>query len=169
MKKIILLLILLASINNSIYASFPVKNNTITLNDTIKKESIEEYHLRIEKMGFDVESCKCKSCQNNKNHRRIDRNIKNNILNNSEDYKKENDIKKAKNMFITAGMLMLGAVFCFILSVMDGVKCIEDSDTCNKSGLPYLYLSVILFYGSFVPFIKGLIINSKNRKKYRNK
>ena len=168
MKKIALIFILITTISNSIYASFPIKINTITVNDTLKKESIEEYHLRMEKMGFDIESCKCVNCQNKKKQRSIERSIQNDILYNSEDYKKEQDIKKVKNLYTTAGMLMLGAIFSFMLSLMDGIKCIEDRDTCDNSGMPYLYLAMILFYGSFVPFIKGLIMSSKNRKKYRN-
>ena len=72
MKKLLLLLITLITLANVSYASFPVLGETIISIDTIipdtnkvvKKETTEEYHIRMQKQGFDIESCVCESCRN---------------------------------------------------------------------------------------------------------
>ena len=71
-KKLLLLLITLITFTNVGYASFPVLGETIISIDTIipdtnkvvKKETTEEYHIRMQKQGFDIESCVCESCRN---------------------------------------------------------------------------------------------------------
>ena len=45
------------------YASFPV-NDTLTVEkDSIDSETVEQYHLRMQAMGFDISSCRCEDCQ----------------------------------------------------------------------------------------------------------
>lgn len=66
MKKLILLLISLITCTNVSYASFPIIETRIDtpIVDTISNtESIDAYHLRMQKMGFDLSSCKCESCR----------------------------------------------------------------------------------------------------------
>ena len=47
------------------YASFPVVDTLKIKQDTLQLESIDQYHLRMQKMGVDLNSCKCESCRNN--------------------------------------------------------------------------------------------------------
>ena len=64
MKKIILLLITLTTFMNVSYASFPVSDTLKVKQDTVQIETVEQYHLRMQKMGIDLNSCKCESCRN---------------------------------------------------------------------------------------------------------
>ena len=62
MKKLLLVLIMLTILTNVSYASFPVHEEILISIDTLKpdtnkivrKETTEEYHLRMEKQGFDI-------------------------------------------------------------------------------------------------------------------
>ena len=71
MKKLILLLITITTFVNVSYASFPVYGEILISIDTlkpdtnkvIKKETTEEYHLRMEKQGFDINNCMCIDCR----------------------------------------------------------------------------------------------------------
>ena len=71
MKKILLLSFILSTFINVSYASFPVfedfKNSIDTIlpdtNNSIKKETIEDYHLRMQKQGFDINNCMCEDCR----------------------------------------------------------------------------------------------------------
>ena len=62
MRKLILLIISVISLTNVSYASFPVSDTLKVKKDTIQTETVEQYHLRIQKMGFDIEDCSCKTC-----------------------------------------------------------------------------------------------------------
>ena len=62
-KKLTLLLITLITFANVSYASFPVADTFKVKQDTIKTESVDAYHLRMQKMGFDLNSCNCASCR----------------------------------------------------------------------------------------------------------
>jgi hypothetical protein len=73
MKKLLLLLITLTTLTNVSYASFPVA-------DTLKTESISDYHLRLKNMGIDTPAdCDCTTCssvlktevQTEKDYRRL--------------------------------------------------------------------------------------------------
>jgi len=67
MRKLLLLLITLATFIHVSYASFPIVETRLDtpIVDTIPNtESTDAYHLRIQKMGFDLNSCKCESCRN---------------------------------------------------------------------------------------------------------
>ena len=63
MKKLILLLIMLTTFMNVSYASFPVDTNRKDSTKIIVKETTEEYHLRMQKQGFDIENCMCTDCR----------------------------------------------------------------------------------------------------------
>ena len=63
-KKLILLLITLTTFMNVSYASFPVLDTLKVKQETIQKETVDAYHLRMQKMGIDLNSCKCESCRN---------------------------------------------------------------------------------------------------------
>jgi hypothetical protein len=66
MRKLILLFITLTSFANESYASFPISSvvDTPVTDTTLNIETIEQYHLRIQKMGFDLSNCNCASCRN---------------------------------------------------------------------------------------------------------
>jgi hypothetical protein len=64
MKKILFLLIALATINNVSYASFPIQSNFVAYTDTLQTDKIKQYHSSLIKMGIDLNSCKCESCRN---------------------------------------------------------------------------------------------------------
>ena len=65
MKKIILLVITLTTLTSVSFASFPVMEDTLeTKTDTLKeKKDLEQYHLRLQKQGFDISNCMCVDCR----------------------------------------------------------------------------------------------------------
>ena len=73
MKNLLFIFITLITISNVSYASFPVANDFVYYNDTIipdssqntSQESIDQYHERIQRQGFDLSSCMCESCSKN--------------------------------------------------------------------------------------------------------
>ena len=58
MIKIFLSFFTLIIFTNNSYASFPVSDTLKVNHDTIIKESVKDYHLRLQKMGFELESGK---------------------------------------------------------------------------------------------------------------
>jgi len=62
MKKLLLLLITLTTLTNVSYASFPIVDTLKVKQDTVQTETVDQYHLRMQKMGFDIEDCKCELC-----------------------------------------------------------------------------------------------------------
>jgi hypothetical protein len=63
MKNLILLLIIITSFTSVSYASFPITDTLEIKQDTVYTETVAEYHLRMEKMGFDIEDCRCDDCK----------------------------------------------------------------------------------------------------------
>jgi len=65
MKKIILLVITLTTLANVSFASFPIMEDTLeTKTDTLnEKKDLEQYHLRLQKQGFDISNCMCVDCR----------------------------------------------------------------------------------------------------------
>ena len=109
MKKLILFLITITTLTNISYASFPVLEDFIISIDTIipdtnniiKKETIEEYHLRMQKQGFDIDNCMCEDCRRFKGS-----------------YIKEDRHANSRNYFRTLGagvLIVLGIVVIFFL------------------------------------------------------
>ena len=65
MKKPLFFLIILTTITNVSYASFPIIADTLeTTIDTLQTEEIKKYHDHLIEMGIDLNSCKCESCRN---------------------------------------------------------------------------------------------------------
>ena len=62
MKKLILI-ITLTTLTNVSFASFPVSDTLKVKQDTVQTETVDQYHLRMQKMGIDLNSCKCESCR----------------------------------------------------------------------------------------------------------
>ena len=63
MRKLLLLLITLTTLSNVSYASFPVADTLKMKQDTVQTETAERYHLRMQKMGFDLDDCRCDDCK----------------------------------------------------------------------------------------------------------
>ena len=133
MKKLIFLLITLITLTNVSYASFPVTMEPIISIDTIipdstkinndkhvrearpegSKESTEEYHLRMEKQGFDVSTCMCPDC----------RRFKGVNAYSAADLRKANEGRVVRGAAASIGLtiLILGGIFVIILlSIMVG-------------------------------------------------
>jgi hypothetical protein len=63
MKKLLLLLIVLTTLVNVSYASFPVSDTLKVKQDSAQTETVEQYHIRMRKMGFDIDDCRCDDCK----------------------------------------------------------------------------------------------------------
>ena len=114
-KKLLFLLITLTALSNVSYASFPVSDTLKVNQDTIQKETIDAYHLRMQKMGIDLNSCKCESCRNGRAP----------LTNNREVNKPFNQFKRIWLPIIII-MAILGIVFVILL-----FRWVENF---NKSG-----------------------------------
>ena len=65
MKKPLFFLIILTTLTNVSYASFPITADTLeTTIDTLQTEEIKKYHDHLIQMGVNLNSCKCESCRN---------------------------------------------------------------------------------------------------------
>jgi len=104
MKKLILLLIMLTTFMNVSYASFPITDTLEIKLDTVKTETVAEYHLRMQKMGFDIQDCRCEDCKKFKGI--------NSTLNNGETGKKKGS---NKSLFVTLGIWLVVAIVVFII------------------------------------------------------
>jgi len=158
MKKLILFLIMITTLANVSYASFPVHGEILNSIDTlkadtnkvVKKETTEEYHLRMEKQGFNIESCMCESCRD-----RIS--LERPITVNS---------RSSSSMYKIAAILFALDLIVFVFSMKDGIACIEDSSTCSSNNTPLIfYVSLLMLFGysSFFYFIKGLLIQKRKK------
>tara|TARA_B110000495_G_C22857046_1_gene499765 strand:- start:96 stop:584 length:489 start_codon:yes stop_codon:yes gene_type:complete len=159
MKKLILLLITIIIFTNVSYASFPVYGEILISIDTlkpdtnkvIKKETTEEYHLRMEKQGFDIESCVCESCRDGIA-------VKNSKTVNS---------RSSSSLYKTAAILWVLAGIVFAVWILDGVACINDVSTCSSNNIPlifYVSLLMIFGYSSIFYFLKGLSVQKRNKQ-----
>jgi len=154
MKKLLLLLITLTIFTNVSYASFPVDTNKTDTTQVIVKESTEQYHLRIQKQGFDIKSCVCESCRSGI----AIKNIKN--VNN----------RTSSDLYKSAAVLFTLAIIVFVVWILDGAACINDASTCstNKTSLiAYVTLLMIFGYSSVFYFFKAFSIQNKNKLKIK--
>ena len=102
MKKLLLLLITITTFTNISYASFPVADTLKVKQNTVQTETVEQYHLRMQKMGFDIEDCRCNDCKKFKGINNV----------------KKKEIKfNSKTLFKTIGIwaLILVAALVFLL------------------------------------------------------
>jgi len=63
MRRVILLIFLVLIIPRISSASFAILDTLDVTQDTVHTETIEQYHLRMYKMGFDISNCRCVDCQ----------------------------------------------------------------------------------------------------------
>jgi hypothetical protein len=105
MKKIILLLIMLTTFTNVSYASFPVADTLKMKQDTVQTETVEQYHFRMQKMGFDIDDCRCDDCKKFKGI--------NNIPKNGETVQKKKT--NYTSLFATLGIWLVVAAVVFAI------------------------------------------------------
>jgi hypothetical protein len=154
MKKLLLLLITLTTLTNVSYASFPIDTNKTDTTQLVVQETTEQYHLRIQKQGFDIKSCVCESCRSGI----AIKNIKN--VNN----------RTSSDLYKSAAVLFTLAIIVFVVWILDGAACINDASTCstnNTSLIAYVTLLMIFGYSSIFYFIKGLFAQKKNKLKIK--
>jgi len=95
---------MLTTFMNVSYASFPITDTLEIKLDTVKTETVAEYHLRMQKMGFDIQDCRCEDCKKFKGI--------NSTLNNGETGKKKGS---NKSLFVTLGIWLVVAIVVFII------------------------------------------------------
>jgi len=97
MKNLILLFIMLTTFMNVSYASFPITDTLEVIQDTVQTETVEQYHVRMQKMGFDIENCRCDDCKKFKGI--------NNAMKNGETRQKQKT--NYKSIFVTMGVWLI--------------------------------------------------------------
>ena len=121
MKKLILLLIMLTTFMNVSYASFPITDALQIKQDTLQKETVEQYHLRMQKMGFDIDDCRCDDCK-------IFKGISSPLENGEVRQKKETNIWP---LVKTLGIWLLALVIIFgiwlIIAAFNALKGLGDN------------------------------------------
>jgi len=139
-------------------ASFPIANDFVYYNDTIipdtsqniSQESIDQYHERIQKQGFDIDNCMCESCRDGI----------------AVKQSKTLTSGSSNSLYKTAAILFALALIVFVVSMLDGVACINDVSTCSSSNTPLIvYISLLMIFGylSIFYFIKGLLAQKKDK------
>ena len=149
-KKLLLLLITLTTFTNVSYASFPVDTNKTDTTQVVVKETTEQYHLRMEKQGFDIESCMCESCRDGIP-------LERSTTVNS---------RSTSSMYKIAAILFALCLIVFVFWMKDGIACIEDSSTCSSNNTPLIfYVSLLMLFGysSIFYLIKGLLIQKRKK------
>ena len=109
MKKLIFVLIMIITLTNVSFASFPVTMEYVISIDTIKpdtnkiviKETTAEFHSLLEKEGFDIDNCMCEDCRRFK----------------SSDIKKKKKLSKIIRylLFIPLALFVILLIFLFIV------------------------------------------------------
>ena len=105
MKNLILLLIIITSFTSVSYASFPITDTLEIKQDTLQKETVEQYHLRMQKMGFDIQDCRCVDCKKFKGI--------NNAMKNGETRQKQKT--NYKSLFVTMGVWIIALVVILVI------------------------------------------------------
>ena len=103
-KKLLFLFIALISFTNVSYASFPITDTFEIKQDTVNTETIAEYHLRMQKMGFDIQDCRCDDCK-------IFKGINTPLKNGEVRQKKGNN----RSLFVTLGIWLIVAIVIFLI------------------------------------------------------
>jgi len=90
---------------NVSYASFPITDTLEIIKDTVQTETVEQYHLRMQKMGFDIQDCRCDDCNKFKG------------INPSSKKEKIGQKKKTnyKSLFAALGVWLLVAIVIFVI------------------------------------------------------
>jgi len=109
-KKILFFLITLITFSNVSYASFPITDTLEIKQDTLQKETVEQYHLRMQKMGFDIQDCRCDDCKKFKGI--------NNAIKNGETRQKQKT--NYKSLFVTMGVWIIVIIILLFVWIVRG-------------------------------------------------
>jgi len=109
-KKILFFLITLITFSNVSYASFPITDTLEIKQDTLQKETVEQYHLRMQKMGFDIQDCRCDDCKKFKGI--------NNAMKNGETRQKKKT--NYKSLFVTMGVWIIVMIILLFVWIVRG-------------------------------------------------
>ena len=109
-KKLLLLFIALTSFTNVSFASFPITDVLEINQDTLQKETVEQYHIRMQKLGFDIDDCRCDDCK-------IFQGI-NSPLKNGEVRQKQKT--NYKSLFITMGVWIIVMIILLFVWIVRG-------------------------------------------------
>ena len=142
LKRIILLFTFITIFINISYAAFPVIDILSFQKDTIQSETPEQYHIRMENMGFDISNCHCKLCG-------------------GIDAKKDNIRSNGVNLVILAG-ISIGIVAIWVAYVFYLVyTCINTGKNCERdpqlTTLSTVYLMGFISLAGIVFLIMGLL------------
>ena len=110
-KKLLFLLIILTPFTNLSYASFPITYTLEIKQDTVYTETVAEYHLRMQKMGFDIEDCRCDDCKKFKGI--------NNAMKNGETKQKQKT--NYKSIFVTMGVWLIVMIILLLVWIVRGL------------------------------------------------
>ena len=111
MKKLFLLLITLSTFTSESYASFPITDVLEIYQDTLQKETVEQYHIRMQKLGFDIDDCRCDDCK-------IFQGI-NSPLKNGEVRQKQKT--NYKSLLVTMGVWLIVIIILLLVWIVRGV------------------------------------------------
>ena len=109
-KKLLFLFIALISFTNVSYASFPITDIFEIKQDTVNTETVAEYHLRMQKMGFDIQDCRCDDCKKFKGI--------NNAMKNGETRQKQKS--NYKSLFLTMGVWIIVIIILLFVWIVRG-------------------------------------------------
>ena len=109
-KKLLFLFIVLISFNNVSFASFPITDTLKIKPDTVNTETVAEYHLRMQKMGFDIQDCRCDDCKKFKGI--------NNAMKNGETRQKQKT--NYKSLFVTMGVWIIVMIILLFVWIVRG-------------------------------------------------
>ena len=163
-KKLLFLLIILTTLTNVSYASFPLPSvvDTPVTDTTLNIETTEQYHLRIQKMGFDLSNCNCASCR--KGIPPLVRNSKGDLVIVDNKNKSNGSVK---GVLISAIVLTVIIAIWFINWLLRGVECVNNREACNDNsriilGVPAEFFGMaVLSWVSVFLFIKACRMNRK--------
>jgi len=110
MKKLFLLLIALTTFMNLSYASFPLTATLEIKRDTVQTETVAEYHLRMQKLGFDIQDCRCVDCKKFKGI--------NNAMKNGQTRQKQKT--NYKSIFVTMGVWLIVMMILLFVWIVRG-------------------------------------------------
>jgi len=109
-KEIFFFLIALTTFSNVIYASFPITDTLEIKQDTVNTETVAEYHLRMQKLGFDIQDCRCVDCKKFKGI--------NNDMKNGETRQKQKT--NYKSIFVTMGVWLIVMMILLFVWIVRG-------------------------------------------------
>ena len=157
MKNTLLLLLIITTFTNVSYASFPVNREILISIDTlkpdtntiVKKETTEEYHLRMEKQGFDINNCMCIDCRKFKD-----------ITRDSNKNSNSEEITLSPLQSAKINMIFLGAAMLIGLVT---ISIYIDWETVPPIIFPIILTIFLLFY------LRIILKKMKEESKLKNK